>query len=119
MLQCTSWQKLHPRPLHEFLIADRPTHRLPLAVLLPMRPRPIVRGVVDQLVQIGRHLDPIASNARTAVRKHRPGDHKHIPLGPSRIAPGVLLDLVPGTPVVLDVLRHHVGQAEALNRPGF
>src|SRR3990167_801151 len=115
MLQCTLWQELHPRPLHQFLITDRPTHRLPLAVLLPVRPSTLIRSVIHQLVQIGWHLDPVGANARTTVREHRPRDHIHISFGPSRIAPGVLLDLVPGTPVVLDVLRNHVGQAEALS----
>ena len=52
MLQCTSWQKLHARAFHQLLVADRPPHHLPLAVLLPMRPSPLGRGVIDQLVEI-------------------------------------------------------------------
>lgn len=63
MLQCTSWQKIHSCAYHQLLIADRPTHRLPLAVLLPMRPGLIGRGVVHQLVQIGWYLHPIDPDA--------------------------------------------------------
>lgn len=89
VLLCDSWQELHPRPLDQLLVADGPANRLPLPVLLPMRPGFVARGVIDQLVQIGRYLHPIGANARPRVGEYRPGDHKDIPLGPEHIVPGV------------------------------
>ena len=67
MLKRTSWQKFHSRALHQLLVTDRPTHRLPLTVLLPMRPGPVGRGVIDQLVRIGRHLHLIDLNVEYRI----------------------------------------------------
>lgn len=49
----------------KFKTADRPTHCLTFPVLLPMRPSLVGRDVIDQLVQIVRHLHPIGTNARS------------------------------------------------------
>ena len=58
--------------------------------------------------------DAKGADALALARKNRPRDDEYIALGTQHITPCVLLDLGPGATVVLDVLRHHVGQAEAL-----
>ena len=72
------------------------------------------RGVIHQLVEIGWHLHPIATNPWTSICEHRPSDHKHISLCALNIAPGVLLYLVPCTAVLLRILRNHVCKTKAL-----
>ena len=71
MLQCTSWQKLYSRPLDQLPIADRPTHCLPLPVLLSVRPSSLGGRVVDMLVQIGGNLHPIWRQCVVPHPNHR------------------------------------------------
>ncbi len=72
-----------PRPLHQFLLADRPPYPLPLPILLPVRTGPFVMLFVHQLEQVGWDPDPVVTDTRALRRKHRPCDHEHIPLGPA------------------------------------
>ena len=72
-----------PRPLHQFLVADRPPYPLPLPILLPVRTGPFVMLFVHQLEQVGWDPDPVVTDTRALRRKHRPCDHEHIPLGPA------------------------------------
>ena len=107
-------QELNSRALHQFRVADRLRHALPFAVGLPVRPGAARGGVVDQLVEVGGHLHAMGPYALALPCEYRPRDHEHIARGAQYIGPRIVLDLGPGPTVVLDVLRHHVGQREAL-----
>lgn len=98
MRLCNSWQKLHSRAFDQFLVADRWSGDLAFAVGLPMRPGPLGRRVVYQLVEVHWHAHPVIPNAGAALGKHGTRENEHIPLGPLHIVPGVLLDLVPAPP---------------------
>jgi len=79
-----------------------------------MRPGPVVVLVVYQLEQVAWDPDPVVPDSGALLREHWPSNHEDITLGPAHVVPRVLFDLCPGTAVVLDVLRHHIGQAETL-----
>src|SRR5450830_1000041 len=98
-------QKLDAGAPHQLGVADRGRHALAGLVALPMGPGLAGVGVIDQLVQVGRHPHAAWPDALAARFEHRAGDHEHIALGAQGIAAGVFLDLGPGAAVVLAVLR--------------
>ncbi len=114
LVQVHIGKEIDASALDQFLIADRRTHAFAFTVGLPVRPGALRRRVVDELVQVSRNLDLIASNSWARWREHRSGDHVDISTGAQHVAPCILLDLGLGSAVVLDVLRDHIGQGEAL-----
>src|SRR5690606_36217818 len=105
---------MQPGTTHEFLITNWGTSAARRAVFLPVHPCPTACCVVNHLVQVRGDRHPPRPNCRRSTHIDRPCKHVHITVAAHYVFASVLLDTAPRARIVRLILRHHIGQREAL-----